>query len=210
MSITPSPQTVSGQSRNETGKFLTGSTMGHVINMTSAASVGLVAIFLVDALNLFYISQLGQKELAAAVGYSGTLLFFATSVGIGLSIASTAMTARALGRGEREEAKKIAGAAMVIMTSALLIISLLLWPFLEPLLRLLGAEGETLVLALRFSRMVLPSLFLMGMGMGSSALLRALGDGKRAMYVTLGTAIATALLDPLLIFGLPIMNRMLP
>ena len=68
MSITPSPQTVSGQSRNETGKFLTGSTMGHVINMTSAASVGLVAIFLVDALNLFYISQLGQKELAAAVG----------------------------------------------------------------------------------------------------------------------------------------------
>lgn len=202
MSITRTPQSVPVSVRSEVGKFTTGSIMGHVVNMTSAAAVGLVAIFFVDALNLFYISQLGQKELAAAVGYSGTLLFFATSVGIGLSIASTAMTARALGRGQREEAKTIAGAALVIMTSAMLIISLLLWPFLEPLLRLLGAEAETLDLALRFSRMVLPSLCLMGMGMGSSALLRALGDGKRAMYVTLGTATATALLDPLLIFGL--------
>lgn len=61
-------------------------------------------------------------------------------------------------------------------------------------------EGETLRRAVRFSRIVLPSFVLMGLGLGLSALLRALGDAKRAMYITLGSAVATAILDPLFIF----------
>jgi hypothetical protein len=50
--------------------------MRHVVVMTATGSIGLVAVFIVDALNLFYISLLGQQELAAAIGYAGTLLFF--------------------------------------------------------------------------------------------------------------------------------------
>ena len=38
------------------GKFVTGSTLQHVLSMTTAGSVGLLAIFAVDVLNLFYIS----------------------------------------------------------------------------------------------------------------------------------------------------------
>jgi putative MATE family efflux protein len=185
-----------------TAKFVTGSTLRHVINMTTAASVGLIAVFVVDALNLFYIAQLGHHELAAAVGYAGTLLFFTTSVAIGLSIAASAMTARALGSGNLPSAKAAAGASLLIMGGVSLALTLLLFPLLGPLLALLGAEGETLRLALRFSRMVLPSFVLLGLGMGLSALLRAMGDGQRAMYVTLGAAFATAVLDPLFIFGL--------
>ena len=50
---------------NVPGKFVTGSTLGHVLSMTAAGTVGLVAVFLVDVVNLFYISMLGHKELAA-------------------------------------------------------------------------------------------------------------------------------------------------
>ena len=57
------------------GKFVTGSTLKHVLNITVSGSVGLIAVFAVDLLNLFYISLLGPKELAAAVGYAGALLF---------------------------------------------------------------------------------------------------------------------------------------
>jgi hypothetical protein len=62
--------------RDTQAKFTTGSTMRHVVVMTATGSIGLVAVFIVDALNLFYISLLGQAELAAAIGYAGTLLFF--------------------------------------------------------------------------------------------------------------------------------------
>lgn len=183
------------------GKFVTGSTLKHVLGMTASGSVGLIAVFAVDLLNLFYISMLGQKELAAAVGYAATLLFFVVSLSIGLAIAVSALTSRALGQGNREKAKRLAGASLVLMTASLALGALLLYPFLGSLLKVLGATGVTADLALRFCTWVLPSMPLLGAGMCLSALLRALGDGKRAMYVTLSAAAAVAVLDPLFIFG---------
>ena len=183
------------------GKFVTGSTLQHVLNMTVSGSVGLIAVFAVDLLNLFYISMLGQKELAAAVGYAGTLLFFVVSLSIGLAIAVSAITSRAIGQGARDKTRHMAGASLVLMAGSMALGALVLWPFVADLLRLLGATGLTAELALRFTHWVLPSAPLLGAGMCISALLRALGDGKRAMYVTLSAAAAVAILDPLFIFG---------
>ena len=183
------------------GKFVTGSTLKHVLNMTASGSVGLIAVFAVDLLNLFYISLLGQKELAAAVGYAGTLLFFVISISIGLAIAVSAVTSRALGQGARDKARHLAGASLVLMVASMALAALLMYPLIGRLLGLLGATGVTAELALRFTQWVLPSAPLLGAGMCISALLRALGDGKRAMYVTLSAAAAVAVLDPLFIFG---------
>src|SRR5215471_6118825 len=100
---------------SHSAKFVTGSTMRHVIIMTATGSVGLVAIFIVDALNLFYISLLGIQSLAAAVGFAATLLFFTISFAIGFTIACSALVSRALGRGDRPEAMRLAGASVVFM-----------------------------------------------------------------------------------------------
>ena len=186
---------------NVSGKFVDGPTLRHVHSMTAAGTVGLVAVFLVDVVNLFYISLLGHQEMAAAVGYAGTLLFFILSLSIGLSIAVGAMTSQALGRGDRPHARELAGASLVMMTATMVLAALLLFPFLPYLLNLLGATGATAELALRFSQIVLPSAPLLGLGICLSALLRSLGDARRAMFVTLGAGAATAALDPLLIFG---------
>lgn len=183
------------------GKFVTGSTMKHVLNMTASGSVGLIAVFAVDLLNLFYISLLGQKELAAAVGYAGTLLFFVISLAIGLAIAVSAVASRALGQGDRAKAMHLAGASLVLMVTSMALSAAVLYPFVGKLLGLLGATGVTAELAVRYTYWVLPSAPLLGAGMCISALLRALGDGKRAMYVTLSAAGAVAVLDPLFIFG---------
>ncbi|HSO46467.1 MAG TPA: MATE family efflux transporter, partial [Rhizobiaceae bacterium] len=77
------------------GVFTQGPVMRHVLVMSATGGVGLVAVFFVDLANLLYISMLGQQELAAAVGYAATAMFFTFSVCIGLSIAATAVTARA-------------------------------------------------------------------------------------------------------------------
>jgi putative MATE family efflux protein len=183
-------------------KFLEGSTMRHVIDMTATGSVGLIAVFLVDVLNLIYVSQLGKHEITAAIGYASTLLFFHTSIGIGLSIATTAVVSRAVGAGEMQIAKQLAGSALYLITGISTLLVLLTYPLLSSFLNLLGAQGETAALAKRFCAIVLPSLPLLSLGMGLSGLLRAVGDGKRAMYVTLGAAAATAILDPLFIFSL--------
>ncbi len=176
--------------------------MRHVVVMTATGSVGLVAIFIVDALNLFYISLLGVQELAAAIGFASTLLFFTVSVSIGFTIAASALVSRALGRGDRELAAQMGGASLVFMGLAQIVLVAATWPFLHPLTEALGARGETLDLAVRFLRIVLPSVPIMALGMATTGILRGVGDARRSMYVTLSGGIAAAILDPLLIFGL--------
>ncbi|MEN9865628.1 MAG: hypothetical protein RL748_1218, partial [Pseudomonadota bacterium] len=157
------PQGSSGPGAN--AKFVSGSTMRHVLVMSATGSVGLLAVFVVDVLNLFYISRLGQQELAAAVGYAGTILFFFTSIAIGLSIAATALTSRALGAGNRVCAQELAGASLLVMGLTLALLALLLSPFLEPVLHALGARGPTAWHARRFMLIVMPSIPLLGLGM---------------------------------------------
>ena len=183
-------------------RFVTGSILRHVVAMTAASSVGLAAMFAVDIVSLFYISLLGRPALTAAIGYAGTLLFFVSSLSIGLSIACSALTSRALGAGQRAHARVLAGCSVVLMLVCMLAVALALWPLLGECLTLLGAQGETHALALRYARQVLPTAPLVGMGMCCSALLRAVGDARGAMGLTLFSGAASALLDPLFIFGL--------
>jgi putative MATE family efflux protein len=180
--------------------FVTGSTMRHVVVMTATASVGLMAIFLVDFLSLLYVSRLGRPEATAGVGFATIILFFAVSINIGLMIAVSALVARALGARDRARARQVAGSTLALTALVASGVTLLILPLLPWLLRLLGAQGEAYDVALRFLWIALPSNLLMALGMGFSGVLRAVGDAKRAMYVTLTGGIVTAGLDPLLIF----------
>jgi Na+-driven multidrug efflux pump len=85
--------------------------------------------------------------------------------------------------------------------AALLLMALML-PFLRPILVLLGATGKVLDVAHTYLLITLPSHALMALGMGYSGALRAVGDANRAMYVTLAGGLVTAVIDPILIFGL--------
>lgn len=183
-------------------KFTQGPIMRHVVVMTTTGSVGLMAIFMVDFLNLFYIALLGQQELAAAIGYAGTVLFFTTSVCIGVTIAGTALVSRALGARARGDARRLAASSLVFIVATSGLLSVAMLPLLAVLLSLLGAEGATFAIAWRFLAITLPSTPLLGLGMAASGLLRAVGDARRSMYVTLAGAIVTAALDPVLIFVL--------
>jgi Na+-driven multidrug efflux pump len=64
------------------------------------------------------------------------------------------------------------------------------------------ARGEPFAVASKFLAITLPANVPMALGVAMSGLLRAVGDARRAMYVTLSGAIVTAILDPTLIFGL--------
>lgn len=45
---------------NSQAKFLTGSIMRHIVVMSGTGAIGLMALFLVDLLDMFFISMLGQ------------------------------------------------------------------------------------------------------------------------------------------------------
>lgn len=180
--------------------FVSGSLMRHVAVMTGTGAIGLMAIFLVDLLSLLYVSWLGRPGATAGVGFATIVLYLMISINIGLMIAVAALTARALGGGDRAAARRLAGSTLTLMAIAALALSAIALPCLPWLLRLLGAHDESYRVALSFLWIVLPSNVLMAVAMGVSGVLRAVGDARRAMFVTLGGGLATAGLDPLFIF----------
>ncbi|MFA0442879.1 MATE family efflux transporter [Vibrio sp. 10N.286.49.C2] len=182
-------------------KFLEGSTMRHILVMSGAGSIGLMSLFVVDLLDMLFISMLGQVELAAAVGFAGTLTFFATSVSIGTSIAMGALMSKAIGAKNTAFAKQIGSNVLVIAFFISIIVTVTMCAYIPELLTAIGAEGRAHERASAYLWIIMPSTPLIALGMASGAGLRAAGDAKRSMWATLYGGIVNAILDPLFIFG---------
>ncbi len=182
--------------------FTKGNLFRHISVMSFTASIGLMAVFLVDFVDMIFISMLGKAELAAAVGYAGAILFFTTSFGIGMAIAAGALVARALGAGEAEEARRRATNSLIYGVVFGALFAAAVWWNLGFFVTLLGAEGETKALAVHYLQIIVPSLPFLMIGMIGGAILRAHGDARRAMMATIWGGLVNAVLDPILIFGL--------
>jgi putative MATE family efflux protein len=183
-------------------KFVEGNLFRHVAVMSLTSSVGLMAVFFVDLINMVYIAMLGHEELAAAIGFAGAILFFTLAFGIGVSIAAAALVSRALGQGDRALARRQAGNAMIHGLAMGAVFAAVVWALLPELVALLGATGETAALAVHYLQIVTPSLPLLMVGMIGGAILRAHGDARRAMMCTLYGAGVAMVLDPILILWL--------
>ncbi len=183
-------------------KFLEGNLMRHVVSMAFASSIGLMALFFVDFLDMIFISMLGEAELAAAVGYAGSILFFTTSIGIGIAITTGALVARTLGQGDAERAKAFGTHVLVTGFVFGSFAAALVWIFVPDLLSFFGAKDRTLRLATEYLRIIVPSLPVLILAMCGGAILRAHGDARRSMWSTIAGGIVNAVLDPILIFGL--------
>ena len=182
--------------------FVTGSTMRHVVVMTLTGAVGLMALFMVDLIDLFFLSLLKQTAVTAAIGYAGTVVFINLSVAIGTGIAAAALVARNVGAGDMARAREYATSALLFSLIVSGLITLAVGIGSGGLLSLLGAQGEARRLAQIFIWTMTPGYILVGGALCCSFILRGLGDARRAMYITLSTAVVTACADPIFIFWL--------
>ena len=183
-------------------KFVTGSLWRHVTVMALTSSVGLMAIFVVDLVNILYISWLGDPVATAAVGYAGAVLFVTTSFGIGVSIAVSALVARALGQRDGALARRRTSSGLALSAVLGVGFSALVWAALGPVVAALGATGPVAEATVRFLGITLLGQPMLMLAIGTAAVLRAHGDARRAMNVTVAGALVLAAVDPVLIFAL--------
>ncbi len=187
--------------KQQTARFTTGSTLRHVIVMTLTNSIGLMALFFVDLMDLYFLNLLGEQEMAASVGFSSQLLFYMTAISIGFLVSIGVLVSQRIGAKKTDEAKRIVGSALVIGITLMLIVSGILFMNIESLLIMLGAKGRTLELAVTYASILLPSSVILISSMICSSVVRATGDAKRSMYATLIGALVNLCFDPLLIFA---------
>ena len=170
--------------------------------MSSTSTIALTFLFLVDFLDLYYLSLLGLQAVTAAIGYATIIYFFSVSIAIGLSIAMSALVAKSTGQGRFTVAKLLVTNISIVAIFVSILIAMLMWFNIVNLLSMVGAKGEALSLARDYLAILLPVIPVMTLAMSLGASLRAVGDGKLSMLSTMIGSIVNAVIDPLFIFTL--------
>ena len=176
--------------------------MRHVVVMTTTASVGFLFLFLVDFLTLFYISLLHDVRLVAGVGLASFVQHVVSAVAIGLAVAATALVSQALGARDRPLARSRTTSCLAASFVTLTVLAAVVFVFRREAVGLLMAPGPATEVASRYLAWILPSLPLLGLGISTAAILRAEGDARRALIVTMVAGGVAFVLDPLVILGL--------
>lgn len=180
-------------------------TQGHLGRAIVLLAIPMVLEMLMQSIfelaDIFFVSQLGA-EAVAAVGIVASLLIFVFAIGIGLSMATTAMVARRIGEKDPEAASSTAFQAIVLAVGISVPIAVAGIIYIEDLLRLMGATevvievGTTYGIVLFGSNASILLLFLI------NAVFRGAGDASLAMRALGFSNGLNILLDPLLIFGI--------
>jgi Na+-driven multidrug efflux pump len=174
----------------------------HVAVMTGTSAVSLFAVFLVDILTLVYVGMLHAPVLIAAVGVAKVLVFTNTALVSGLVIAGTATLSRRIGE---QGSGAVAGQTLSLLALVVIAATVgatLQLTFMQPLMRVLGADAATAQAARDFILLALPATVLQAATQMAVQILRAAGHSARALWVVLAGAASLAVADPLLIFAL--------
>lgn len=162
--------------------------------------LGLLATMSFNAVDTFFVGQLGDEPLAA-MAFTFPVIMVITSLAIGLGAGASSTISRAIGSGNQEGVRRLATDAITLATIMSVLVCTLGWFTIDPLFLTLGATENLLPLIHDYmSIWYLSAPFLM-VPMISLSALRALGFSKIQGNLMLAAAILNGLLDPLLIFG---------
>lgn len=172
-----------------------------ILALALPALGALAADPLVSMVDTAFVGRLGVTPLAA-LGVNASVFSLAFVVFNFLAYGTTPLIARAVGRGDRPAAGRLAVEALTLATVAGVGALVLLQLLAGPVLALMGATGplrEPALEYLRIRALAGPAVVLITAGHG---IFRGWHDTRTPLVVTLGLNVVNLVLDPLFIFGL--------
>jgi len=157
---------------------------------------GLFAV--IDAYFLGKVSN-AAATTAGIVEVVATLIY---SIGIGISIAATAVVARRMGENKPEEASKAAMQAIILSVGISVVIGILGVVFAEDILRMMKAEEEVIAVGTNYTRILLGTNVVIMLLFVLNGVFRGAGDAFMAMISLWVANLINIALDPLFIFGI--------
>lgn len=156
------------------------------------------AVGFIDAL---MISRIGLVAVTA-VGIANTILNVYLALFIALGVGASALIAQKIGAKQPDEAQKVTNQAVMLTLAVSLLLGIISIFFGESLLRVMGASEAVLQEALQFFMVVGGGALFMGLMTIFGSILRATGDTKSPMKISVVVNIGNVVIDYILIFGL--------
>lgn len=164
------------------------------------ASLGLFFNTMYNVVDTFYGGQISIKTLSA-LSLTFPIFLLVLSVGMGLSAGTATLIGVALGKGEEKEALHVHAQGLLLGVISSVVLSIAVLFFLEPFLLFFGAEGETLLRAIAYIRIIVRGTLLFVLLQLLNSALSARGDTVTNLNFLITGFFLNLLLDPLLLYG---------
>ncbi|GAB3528390.1 MATE family efflux transporter [Pontibacter brevis] len=155
--------------------------------------------------DIFFVGRLGSDALAT-VGLTESVLMIIYAVGMGISIAATAMVSRRIGEKNYLEAGNITYQLLVTGSLIALLMGVLATFFAAEILALMGAAPQIIRSGIRFTQIIFAGNIAIIILFMVNGAFRGAGQphlAMRALWIANG---ANIVLDPILIFGIGNIN----
>ncbi len=174
------------------GKLLMQYALPAIIAMTASSLYNMVdSIFIGHGVGTMALSALALTFPLMNLGAA-----FGSLVGVG---AATMISVK-LGQKDYATAQRVLGNVFVLNVLLGLTFTIVVFPFLDPILYFFGGSDETVGYARDFMEIILAGNVVTHLYLGLNSVLRASGHPKEAMYATIATVVINTILAPLFIF----------
>lgn len=188
------------QTTDEQRDLTTGPVWRNLLRLAGPMMFGIGAVMSVQVVDTYFVGKLGTNPLAA-LSFSFPLALTLASLCIGLSAGAASLVSRAVGRGHRRRSRRLATDSLILSVIAVLLLTGFGLLTMETVLRLLGADGEILDMALRYTWIWYLSLPFLMVTMVCNAMTRAGGDAFWPSSIMITSAVLNIIATPLLVFG---------
>lgn len=189
------------QSRRE--RILTQPVLPLLIKTAIPTIIGMLINMVYNLTDTFFIGQLNNKSMTAAIGIVFSFVSFIQAVGFWFGYGSGNSMSRKLGEQDDAEAKALSSSGIVMALGTGIVLMVLLSFLVEPLARLLGgsASAQLLTFTTEYLRIIIFSIPFSLFALTVYNQLRLCGNVKDGMLGLLAGMLSNMILDPILIFG---------
>ncbi len=180
--------------------FTVGSLNRAILLLAIPMVLEMVLESLFAVVDVFWVGRVGANAVAT-VGLTESLMLLIFSIGMGLSLSTTAMVARRIGEKDPEDAAVAGGQAIILGLVVSIGLGVPALIFAPNLLRLMGASPEIVATGSGYARIALGGSGVVVLLFLNNAIFRGAGDAAIAMRLLWVSNIINLILDPCLIFG---------